>query len=313
MQKVFLLLSILVSLSGCTSEKKEKKINIQTENTIVIEDPINKNKVKDTITKTKIIVKKETIDYVLNSTRNKKVEEKTKDDTPRNEETKEKVVVKEIEKIKSDHTIWNLLTKKYVSTTGKVNYKGFKANIAQIETYLLHLQNIAPQKDWTKNEKLAYWFNLYNASTIHLVASTYPVKSIKDINNGKPWDKKFIKSGSEIYSLNEIENTIVRPNFNEPRLHVAFNCAAVSCPKLLNEAFTPTKLNSQLSKLSSAWINDPSKNKVTENDLEISKIFDWYGVDFKKGIIPFINQYTDTKVNDSIKIKYLEYNWDLND
>ncbi|WP_299221962.1 DUF547 domain-containing protein [uncultured Aquimarina sp.] len=312
MQKVFLLLTFFF-ISGCASDKKEKKTNAQIENTIVTEDPINKPQTEDTITNTEVIENKETKDSILDSKNTKKVEEETKDDTPVKEETKEKIVAKETEKIRPDHSNWNLLTKKYVSASGKVNYSGFKANISEIDTYLLHLQNITPQKDWTKNEKLSYWFNLYNASTIHLVASAYPVKSIKDINNGKPWDKKFIKSGSKVYSLNEIENTIVRPNFNEPRLHVAFNCAAVSCPKLLNEAFTPTKLNNQLNKLSKTWINDPTKNEINANIIAISKIFEWYGVDFKKGIIPFINTYATIKANDSAKIQYLEYNWDLND
>jgi len=216
--------------------------------------------------------------------------------------------------LRPNHKIWNTLTKANVTSNGKVTYNGFKSKLSLIETYLTSLQNTPPQKDWSRNEKLAYWFNLYNASTVHLVASNYPVSSIKEINNGKPWDKKFIKSGDHIYSLNDIENVIVRPNYNEPRLHVAFNCAAISCPNLLNEAFSPTRLNSQLNSLSKKWINDPSKNKISENEIIISQIFNWYQSDFKKGIVSFINTHsTKTKVNKDIKITYLKYNWNLNE
>ncbi|WP_298539593.1 DUF547 domain-containing protein [uncultured Aquimarina sp.] len=313
MQKVFLLLLMLIYISGCTSEKKDKKTKIQTENKVVIKDTINKSQIEDTIINTEVIENKKAEDSILDSTTRKKVEKEIKDKTPVKEETTETIVPTVIKKIRPDHSGWNLLTKKHVSASGKVNYNGFKSDISKVEFYLKQLEQTSPQKDWTKNEKLSYWFNLYNASTIHLVATAYPLKSIKDINNGKPWDKKFIKSGHRTYSLNEIENTIVRPNFNEPRLHVAFNCAAVSCPKLLNEAFTPTKLNNQLDKLSKTWINDSTKNKITENTIEISKIFEWYNVDFKKGIITFINKYSDTKTNESSEIQYLEYNWDLND
>lgn len=263
-----------------------------TDSLVSLKDTITE-KIKDTIIE-KVPVKAEPI-----KTKSKKIS---------NEKEEKKVV-----KIRPDHSIWDQLTKKYVSSSGKVNYRGFKSNITKIEEYLAHLQKIYPKKDWTKNEKLAYWFNLYNASTIHLVASSYPVKSIKNINSGKPWDKKFIKSGSKVYSLNQIENTIVRPNFNEPRLHVAFNCAAISCPKLLKGAFYPSRLNYQLETLSKNWINDSSKNKIEADKIAVSKIFQWYAVDFKKGIIPFINRYAFTKANESANIQYLEYNWKLND
>ena len=148
---------------------------------------------------------------------------------------------------------------------------------------------------------------------MRLVASNYPVKSIKDINAGKPWDKKFIKSGTNLYSLNDIENTIVRPNYNEPRLHVAFNCAAVSCPNLLNGAFIPSKLNAQLNSLSKKWISDTSKNKITTDKIEISQIFNWYKADFKTGVIPFLNKYSGTPVNPNAEVTFMEYNWSLNE
>lgn len=223
---------------------------------------------------------------------------------------------KEIAKVplKPSHTTWNELTKNHVSKDGKVNYTAFKKNLATLETYLKLLEETPPTKEWSRAEKLAYWFNLYNASTVHLVATNYPVKSIKNINGGKPWDKKFIASGSAIYSLNDIENTVVRPNYNEPRLHVAFNCAAVSCPNLLNEAFEASKLNIQLDKLAKQWISDSNKNELTDSEkINISQIFNWYAVDFKNGVIPFINKYTNNPINENASIDYLEYNWDLND
>ncbi|MBW1296881.1 DUF547 domain-containing protein [Aquimarina litoralis] len=311
----FLLLSIIY---GCNSSSQEKKINSKENvDTLAVNQIIDEQKQDQKIIDTAITdtfsIKKDTLEG--------KIVDSIQDDITSTSEKKEIIVSKKpkekkdkkVQKIRPNHTIWDQLTKKYVSSTGKVNYKGFKSNISKIDQYLAHLQKVYPKKGWTKNEKLAYWFNLYNAATIRLVANTYPVKSIKDINSGKPWDKKFIKSGSKVYSLNQIENTIVRPNYNEPRLHVAFNCAAVSCPKLLKGAFFPSKLNYQLEKLSKNWINDTSKNKIQSDKVVISKIFEWYAVDFKKGVIPFINTYATTKAKESAKIQYLEYNWNLND
>ncbi|WP_299435983.1 DUF547 domain-containing protein [uncultured Aquimarina sp.] len=315
MQRFYFLL-VFIAISGCKSDKKEITIRNQVEKATVIDNSASDMKLQDTAVNKEETNNNTIPDSVVDSNTIKEevtAKEVIPETLPKKETPKEEIIEKEIEKIRPDHSVWNQLTKKYVSSKGKVNYNGFKSNISTIEKYLSHLQVTSPKKDWTKKEKLAYWFNLYNAATVQLIANAYPIKSIKDINGGKPWDKKFVKSGNQIYSLNQIENTIVRPNFNEPRLHVAFNCAAVSCPKLLNEAFSPSKLYSQLNKLSSTWINDPTKNKITENSIEISKIFEWYGSDFKKGIIPFINRYATIKANGSAKIQYLEYNWNLND
>lgn len=220
-----------------------------------------------------------------------------------------------IEGVRPNHQGWDVLTKKYVSSIGKVNYKGIKADISKVNTYLAHLKNNSPKKEWSKNEKLAYWINLYNASTVYLIASNYPVASITKLNGGKPWDKKFVKAGDKTYSLNEIENTIVRPRFKDPRIHAALNCAAVSCPKLLNGAYLPKKLNTQLDQQTKAWINDATKNKLSENKAQLSQIFDWYKVDFKEGVVVFINKYISTGIalEAKAKITYLEYNWGLNE
>lgn len=229
---------------------------------------------------------------------------------------KEKLTEKEIEvNDKPNHQIWDELTKKYVSTDGKVNYNGFKSELDKLKKYIDYLGENPVKSTWSKNEELAYWFNLYNASTVYLIASNYPISSITKLEKGKPWDKKFVKSGDKTYSLNDIENVIVRPKFNEPLVHVAFNCAAVSCPILLNEAFVAEKLTAQLTKQAKKWVNDVSKNEITPEKIKISQIFDWYKADFDKvgGVISFINKYSNTKVNEKAKISYLEYNWNLNE
>ena len=209
----------------------------------------------------------------------------------------------------------NTITKKNVGGSGKVDYKGMKTDLAKIKAYLLHLEKTVPTADWSKNEKLAYWINLYNASTVYLIVSNYPTTSITKLSGGKPWDKKFIKSGTNTYSLNDIENNIVRPQFKDPRIHAALNCAAVSCPKLLNGAYLPSKLNAQLDTQVRAWINDATKNKLNVNKAQVSKIFEWYKVDFKGGVVSFINKYTssNTALLSTAKISYLEYDWALNE
>lgn len=211
-----------------------------------------------------------------------------------------------------NHTIWNAILKSNVSTSGKVNYSGMKSKLSDIESYISTLESLSDQSTWNRNEKLAYWINLYNAATVRLILQNYPTSSITNINGGIPWDKKVVTISEKTYSLNQIENDIIRPTFNEPRIHFAVNCAAVSCPKIMNSAFTADKLNYQLTKQAKSFING-AKNSITESSIEISKIFEWYAADFGSSIIEYLNKYSTTTINSDATITYNEYDWNLNE
>lgn len=210
-----------------------------------------------------------------------------------------------------NHQPWNDLLKANVSSSGKVNYKGFKSSEAALDTYLEDLKNNAPESSWSRNEKLAYWINAYNAFTVKLIVDNYPVSSITKLHGGKPWDVKWIKIGGKNYSLNNIENDIIRPRFKEPRIHFAVNCAAQSCPPLLNRAWTANNLNSYFDKQTKAFINNSKYNNINASSVEVSKIFEWYGEDFGN-LITFLNKYTSTKIDAGAKVSYKEYDWTLN-
>ena len=219
------------------------------------------------------------------------------------------------------HEIWNNLTQKHVSESGQVNYMGFLEDSITLNSYLdLLSQNHPNKKNWSRDQQLAYWINAYNAFTVKLIVDNYPVKSIKDIKKGIPfvnsvWDIKFIKIENATYDLNNIEHGIVRKQFDDPRIHVALNCASVSCPKLRNEAFTSEQLEKQLDNQMKYFINNPMKNKITSNELQLSKIMKWYKGDFtkKENLIDLLNRYSDVQIGTNVKISYLDYDWNLNE
>ena len=210
------------------------------------------------------------------------------------------------------HEAWDALLKKYVSATGKVNYKGIKADKTKLEDYLKTLSSDAPEASWSKPEQMAYWINAYNAFTVKLIVDNYPLPSINKLHGGKPWDHKWIKIGGKTYSLNNIENDILRPQFKDARIHFAVNCAAKSCPPLLNTAWTASNLNANLDAQAKKFINNTAFNKLSTKKVEVSKIFEWYAEDFGK-IIDFINKYAATKVSAKAKVSYVEYDWGLNE
>lgn len=221
------------------------------------------------------------------------------------------------------HTSWSALLGKHVSSDGKVNYKGFLQDSVALNSYLNSLSKNPPNKsDWSKAEQLAYWINAYNAFTVKLIVDHYPVKSIRDLNPtlyvplvNTVWHIKFFKIGGVDFNLDEIEHSILRKEFEEPRIHFAIVCASYSCPPLRNEAFRAEKIHEQLDDQARLFINDPKRNTITENALILSQIFNWFSGDFtkKSSLIEFLNQYSIIQISKNASIEYHDYDWSLNE
>lgn len=231
------------------------------------------------------------------------------------------------------HATFDNLLQKHVTPDGSVNYKGFIADKAQLETYLTLLQNNHPNKNWSKNEQLAYWINAYNAFTVKLIMDHYPVKSIKDIKSGIPlvnsvWDIKFINIEGQVYDLNNIEHTILRKEFDEPRIHFAINCASYSCPKLHNRAFIAEGIDQQLTERTRDFFADERKNNIGKDKVVLSSIMKWYSPDFTdkgffswvfggkgrtQNLIKYVNPYVAVDINPKAKIEFMDYSWALNE
>lgn len=210
-----------------------------------------------------------------------------------------------------DHSLWETVLQQHVSENGEVNYKKLAKKDKGLNAYLEELASHPPMDSWSRDEKLAYWINAYNAFTVKLIVDNYPVKSIRDLHDGNPWDVKWIKLGRQTYSLNQIEHDIIRPRYDEPRIHFAVNCAAKSCPPLLNRAWTADNLEQQLEQQTQAFINNEAYNTISAKSLELSQIFNWYGEDFDN-VKAFVNRYTTTDVKNGAKVSFREYNWALN-
>jgi len=210
-----------------------------------------------------------------------------------------------------NHTAWNLLLKENVSNDGRVNYEGFRQSKGELHDYITSLGANTPLESWGKDDKLAYWMNAYNAMTVDLILRNLPLQSIKEIN--KPWDQRLWKLNEKWYNLNEIEHQILR-KMEDPRIHFGINCASFSCPPLLNEAFTSKTVQSQLDQLAKSFVNDTKRNTISENSIQISKIFSWFSKDFKsKGsLIDFLNTYSKVTISPKARKSYKTYNWSLN-
>jgi len=211
---------------------------------------------------------------------------------------------------------------------GLVNYKAIKAD-KRFADYVALLEKTDPSTI-SKINRLAFWINVYNAFTIKIVVDQYPIKSIMNIAAhvspfGKSnFEKKVVTINGMKYSLNDLENNIIRP-YGDPRIHFAINCAALSCPPIRAEAFEPARLNEQLEEQTRNFLNNPEKNSFdfTKKQAMLSKIFDWFKEDFEKyttSVPDFVSRYLPAEqgrqlrsAGKSFKIDHHDYNWDLND
>ncbi len=206
---------------------------------------------------------------------------------------------------------------KYATPNG-VRYAAWKSDTADVQALQGVVDAIAAQNvsSLGQKEQLAFYLNAYNAWIIHEVLEKYPTKSVKDTLFTFFTGKRIKVAGQEM-SFNRLEKEIIIPRFNEPRIHVALNCASQSCPPLLAEPFRADKLDAQLERLAKGFVNSDRGVRVSSDNssAQVSKIFEWYKDDFAAtgGAVGFINKRRSKPLPDGIKISYQDYDWALND
>jgi hypothetical protein len=231
------------------------------------------------------------------------------------------------------HAAWTEVLRACVKDD-RFDYAKLKQDPAKLDAYLAALARVTPQElgAWSREQRFAFWINAYNAFTIKKVVSHYPLKSIKDLDGAlglkSVFDDEFIalpghhpEGKDERLSLNDIENGILRPTFKDARVHAAINCASVSCPPLLNEAFTAQKLDQQLTAQMRAFLADPRRNRYApdQGKVELSKVFEWFEDDFKRdagGVREYVQKYAPEEHKELVKaakLEHLDYDWALND
>lgn len=241
-----------------------------------------------------------------------------------------------------DHGLWDGLLHRHVVSVAdghatQVDYAGMARERTRLKIYLNALAAVKPAeyRQWPKPDRLAFLINAYNAWTVELVLSRYPnLDSIKDIGGlfGNPWKKRFIPLLGQTRSLDDIEHDLIRADgvFEEPRIHFAVNCASVGCPALRGEAYVGARLESQLEDATQRFLADRSRNRFNPDtqQLEVSKIFDWYRQDFERGwggytrLSQFFARYADALSDTDNAIRmlragrfrlvHLDYDWTLN-
>ena len=250
------------------------------------------------------------------------------------------------------HGAWDALLARHVKLapdqrSSQVDYAGLAADRAVLAAYLTTLSAVsaAQYAGWARHEQYAFLANAYNAFTVEKILTRWPkLASIRDFGKviGNPWKDRFFTLLGKPQHLDGIEHETMRAagGFNDPRVHVAVNCASVGCPLLDRRALagtSATALDAQLTDLMQRFLADRTRNRFNPQTrtLELSRIFDWYGDDFRAGGKSFLGYagyasvaevgsrhadlLADSEADRALlrsgqaKIAFLEYDWALND
>jgi hypothetical protein len=229
-----------------------------------------------------------------------------------------------------DLDLWDALLAEYtrpVSDTAgvRVDYAGLRAE-ARWPALLAGLAAAEPPPEARRAERLAFWIDAYNVLAIDVVVKHYPVASIRDVGSllRPVWGRPAGTVGGRTVSLGEIEHEILRP-MGEPRIHAAIVCASTSCPSLRREAFRGSRLDAQLEDALRAFLADPRKGSRLDaraGVLYLSPIFDWFAEDFEPfgGVRAYLAPRLPAEAaralaerGDALRLRYLDYDWALND
>ncbi|MDW8469952.1 MAG: DUF547 domain-containing protein [Burkholderiales bacterium] len=219
----------------------------------------------------------------------------------------------------------------------RLDYAGIARERAALREYLEALSRVteAEFRAFSKAQQIAFLVNAYNAFAVEKVLARYPdIRSIRDFGRlfGNPFRDRFFRLLGRPMSLDAIEHEMLRrPGaYDEPRVHYALNCAAVGCPMLREEAYVAERLEAQLEEQAVRFLSDRTRNRVSaDGRLEVSRIFEWYGEDWKRGaqgadsLERYFARYAHLLADDPAlqkrvaegraPISFLPYDWSLND
>lgn len=238
--------------------------------------------------------------------------------------------------------------KQYVNDRGMVNYKALKADRQALDRYAASLaaQDTKAYEAWNNEKKIAFWLNAYNGLTLQTIIDHHPIKkgglisglrfpenSIRQIPG--VWDESKHPVMGKPMTLNDIEHGTLRKQFDEPRIHLALVCAAHGCPSLRDEPYVGDRLDEQLNDQAKKFLANPEKFRIDreKNTVYLSSIFKWFGADFARkykteqfgkapvGVRPVLEiisrqagpQDTEYLKTANYRIKYLDYDWSLNE
>lgn len=215
---------------------------------------------------------------------------------------------------------WARVLRDFVNDRGEVNFHGLANNPTDLKAFVDYIARVSPESAPalfpTKESRLAYHINAYNALSMYNVIDSGMPKSLSGLTKVGFFVFKQFRIGSEARSLYAYENNVIRPTGDE-RVHFALNCMSVGCPRLPKGPFTASGLNEQLDREARRFLAEPRNLQVIleRKTVRLSEIFKFYKEDFLRrspSLIAYVNQYLPEKIPEDYEIDFIDYDWTVN-
>jgi len=231
-----------------------------------------------------------------------------------------------------------------------VNYRQLRRNRLELAGLLNEFNDLEPDryKSWSREDKIAFWINVYNLQKIKIVTDNYPIKSSRilrvlwGLNDLRHIEKditqyKFLVMDEE-FTFKKIEQRFFRQEFDDPRICLALSDACLSSPPLRNEPYYGSRLDEQLDDQVRKFLSSPLAFKIDrdKNRVYLSAVFEQgrfgnefvekYSIDRKfkdhppevRAVLNFVSKYiSDRDVSflevGNYSIHYMKYDWTIND
>lgn len=232
-----------------------------------------------------------------------------------------------------DHSGFTEILGSIVTADGFVRYDRLVSrHLEALEAYIRSLEAMDAERfsALSRNFRLAFWLNAYNAYTLQLMAQHPGADSIRNLRSGNPdwaFDEPVARLGHlaelgrEVLSLNDIEHRIIRPEFRDARIHFVLVCAATSCPPLHREAFDGGDLDRTLDRLTRAFATDRRHVRLEGEEVHVSRLFEWFSEDFDAAhgsARAYLLHYLPAEhpvraaLEGGAPLRFLEYDWSIN-
>ncbi|WP_420429508.1 DUF547 domain-containing protein [Kordiimonas sp.] len=162
----------------------------------------------------------------------------------------------------------------------RLYFPGFEGGnleaVMRIRADLMAMSDVVPMAEWTKNQQLAYWLNLYNITLISELAKRYPEQELRSLLYGKRGllDRKLLKVAGVKLSLNDIHHTIILANWDNPLVIYGLFHGYVGCANIRPEAYTAERVWEQLRDNAVEFVNSNRGARMRGDVLEVSALYE---------------------------------------
>jgi hypothetical protein len=210
----------------------------------------------------------------------------------------------------------------HVNELGEVDFQALARDRDELDRFVRHVAEIPLDGLPDGPLRLAHMINAYNALSMYNVLQSGIPATHAGLAKLRFFVLRKFDIGGQVRSLYGFENDVIRPYArarNDPRVHFALNCSAVSCPVLPRVPFSAENLDAELERETRAFFARPQNFRIdaAQRTVWLSALLDFYPEDFvprpASSVLAYVNRYAPEPAPLEFAVRYVPYDWTVAD